>query len=52
MISLSHLNKLVFFVIFFTFISSNLVLAEDEPIDIWENTENQNSQNNQNNFDY
>jgi len=45
MISSSHLNKLVFFIILLTVINSNLVFAEDEPIDIWENTENQNSQN-------
>ena len=45
MISSSHLNKLVFFIILLTVINSNLVFAEDEPIDIWENAENQNSQN-------
>ena len=47
MISLSHLNKLIFFVIFFIILTFNFAFTEDEPIDIWEKEENQNQQNNQ-----
>ncbi len=35
MISLSHSNKLIFFLIFLITIISNFVLAEEEPVDIW-----------------
>ena len=44
MISLSHLNKLTLFAIFFTLLTFNFVLAEEEPIDIWEKKENENEQ--------
>ncbi len=44
MISLSNLNKLLFIIIFFTTIIFNLSLAEDEPVDIWKNSENENNQ--------
>ena len=47
MISLSHLNKLTHFVIFFIILTFNFVLAEEEPIDIWEKKENENEQNSQ-----
>ena len=47
MISLSHLNKLTHFVIFFIILTFNFAFTEDEPIDIWEKEENQNQQNNQ-----
>ena len=49
MISLSHLNKLTFFVIFFTVLTFSLSFAEEEPVDIWKQKENQNEQNNQTN---
>ena len=49
MISLSHLNKLTLFVIFFTILIFNFAFGEDEPADIWENKENQNEQSNQTN---
>ena len=42
MISLSHLNKIIFFVIFLIILTFNPVLGEDEPVDIWEKKENQN----------
>ena len=44
MISLSHLNKLTLFAIFFAFLTFNFVLAEEEPADIWEEEENKNEQ--------
>ena len=43
MISLSHLNKLFFFLVF-VFCSSSF--SEEEPVDIWKSNENQNEQNN------
>jgi len=49
MISLSHLNKLTFFAIFFIVLTYNATFAEEEPVDIWEKTENQDEQNNQTN---
>ena len=49
MISSPYLNKLTFFVIFFIILNSNAAFAEDEPVDIWEQTENQNEQNKQTN---
>ena len=51
MISLSHLNKLTLFAIFFTLLTFNFVLAEDEPADIWEEKENKNEQNDQTNIE-
>ena len=51
MISLSHLNKLTLFIIFFTILTFNLVLAEEEPADIWEEKENKNEQNDSTNIE-
>ena len=51
MISLSHLNKLTLFAIFFTLLTFNFVLAEEEPADIWEEKENKNEQNDQTNIE-
>ena len=51
MISLSHLNKLTLFAIFFTLLTFNFVLAEEEPADIWEEEENKNEQNDQTNIE-
>ena len=48
MISLLYLNKLIYFIIFFTVVIFNCAFAEDEPIDIWENKEIQNEENVQN----
>ena len=47
MISLSHLNKLTLFVIFFTVLIFSFAIGEDEPADIWEKKENQNEQSDQ-----
>ena len=47
MISLSHLNKLIFFVFFFIVLNFNPVFGEDEPADIWKDKENLNEQNNE-----
>ena len=44
MISLSPLNKLILFTFFFTFLTFNSVLSEDEPVDIWKKNENQNKE--------
>ena len=49
MISLSHLNKLILFTIFFIILFFNTAFGEDEPADIWKNTENLNEQNNESN---
>ena len=49
MISLSHLNKLTFSVIFLITLTFNPVLAEDEPADIWEDQVDQKEQDNENN---
>ena len=49
MISLSHLNKLTFSVIFLITLTFNPVLAEDEPADIWEEQVDQKEQDNENN---
>ena len=46
MISLSHLNKLTFSVIFLITLTFNPVLAEDEPADIWEDQVDQKEQDN------
>ena len=34
MISLSHLNKLILFIVFFTVVTFNFSFSEDEPADI------------------
>jgi len=47
MISLSHLNKLITIIFFFTVIIANSSFSEDEPADIWETSEDQNEINNQ-----
>ena len=47
MISLSHLNKLTLFVIFFTVLIFSFALGEDEPADIWQKKENKNEQSDQ-----
>ena len=47
MISLSHLNKIILFVIFLIILTFNPVLGEDEPADIWEKKENQNEEDNE-----
>ena len=47
MISLSHLNKLILFVVFFIILIFNTAFGEDEPADIWKNKKNQNEQNNE-----
>ena len=49
MISLSHLNKLTFSVIFLITLTFNPLLAEDEPADIWEDQADQKKQDNENN---
>ena len=49
MISLSHLNKLTFSVIFLITLTFNPVLAKDEPADIWEEQVDQKEQDNENN---
>ena len=48
MISLRHLNKLIFFIIFFTVLAFNFSFAEDEPADIWKEKKKQDEQNYQN----
>lgn len=47
MISLSHLNRLILFAIFFIILIFNTAFGEDEPADIWKNKKNQNEQNNE-----
>ena len=47
MISLSHLNKLTFLIIFFTILNLNCSFAEEEPVDIWGEKENSSKQLNQ-----
>ena len=49
MISLLHLNKLILFTFFFIILFFNTAFGEDEPVDIWKNTENLNEQNNESN---
>jgi len=51
MISLSHLNKLILFFIFFIFLTSNFSFGEEEPVDIWKANENENENENQVNDD-
>ena len=48
MISLSRLNKLIFFVFVCIVLISNNGFAEDETIDIWEQQEIQNEKSNEN----
>ena len=45
MISLSHLNKLIFLVIFFIVVVFNHSFSEEEPVDIWKKKEKQSDQN-------
>ena len=45
MISLSHLNKLIFLVFFFIVIVFNYSFSEEEPVDIWKKKEKQSNQN-------
>ena len=47
MTSLSHLNKLILFAIFFIILIFNTAFGEDEPADIWKDKKNQNEQNNE-----
>ncbi len=47
MISSSHLNKLILFIIFLIIFTFNSAVSEDEPIDIWEKKENQNEGSNE-----
>ena len=51
MISLSHLNKIILFVIFLIILTFNPVLGEEEPVDIWEKKENQNENEEDNEID-
>ena len=51
MISLSHLNKIILFVIFLIILTFNPVLGEEEPADIWEKKENQNENEEDNEID-
>ena len=46
MLSLSHLNKIIFFVIFLIILTFNPALGVDEPADIWEKKENRNEEGN------
>jgi len=46
MISLLHLNKLIFYLIIFIFFNSVLVQSEEQPADIWEQKETQDEKNN------
>ena len=48
MISLSHLNKSLFFLFFFIALSSISAIAEDETIDIWEKKDSSEYQSNEN----
>ena len=49
MISLIHLNKLIFYLIIFIFLNSVTVQSEEEPADIWKKKENQNEKSNDEN---
>ena len=51
MISLSHLNKIILFVIFLIILTFNPALGEEEPADIWEKKENQNINEEDNEID-
>tara|TARA_B100001250_G_scaffold285215_1_gene247280 strand:- start:498 stop:2234 length:1737 start_codon:yes stop_codon:yes gene_type:complete len=48
MISLSHLSKLIFFLIFLNILTFNLATAENEAADIWEQNNNQEENNESN----
>ena len=48
MISLSHLSKLIFFLIFINILTFNLATAENEAADIWEQNNNQEENNESN----
>jgi len=45
MISLKHLNKLIFYSIIFIFLNSASVLSEEEPADIWKKKKTQEEKN-------
>ena len=47
MISLSHLNKLTFSIIFITIFNLNCSFAEEEPVDIWKKQKDKSKQINQ-----
>ena len=49
MIRLSHLNKLILFVIFFIVLIFTAAFGEDEPVDIWKNEKIENEKNNEEN---
>ena len=44
MISLSHLNKFIFFTFLFIILGSSFAFAEEEPVDIWKENENKSEQ--------
>ena len=48
MISLSHLNKLIFSFFLLAIFTSTVVFGEEEPVDIWKKKENQKEQNEKN----
>ena len=48
MISLSHLSKLIFFLIFINILTFDLATAENEAADIWEQNNNQEENNESN----
>jgi len=47
MISLSQLNKLIYFSLFFTVLIFNVCFSEDEPADIWQQQEDNVKENNE-----
>ena len=47
MISLSHLNKLIFFVLSLIILNFSSVYGEDEPADIWKQQDEQKDQSNE-----
>ena len=51
MISLLHLNKLIFLITLFIFLISGPVFSEDEPADIWKDNTDQNEVNSEINND-
>ena len=44
MISLSHLNKFIFFTFLFIILGSSFAFAEEVPVDIWKENENKSEQ--------
>ena len=48
MISLSHLSKLIVFLIFFKILTFNFAVAENEAADIWEQNNNEEEKNDTN----